>query len=263
MIFAVQPGRYTRDAMAAFIASRRWFHTFHFDNGLSAPSPDPSDEKLAALGLADIIPGRSVLDIGAYDGYFAFASEALGASRVVACDHIVWNWPGNDSRGNIEFVHEILASRISLLDCPVERLSPEEHGVFDVTLFLGVLYHAADPMGYLRRLRSLTREVAVIETVVDLLDVERPAVAFYPGHTLNRDDSNYFGPNLLALDGMLRKSGFGRSEVKALWARNALDVIFAPEDVEGAAPWADAFARRRAAEADALRNGRALVYAYP
>jgi tRNA (mo5U34)-methyltransferase len=263
LIFAVRSDRYTREAMAEFIASRRWFHSFRFDNGLGTPAHDPSQEKLAALGLADIVPGRSVIDIGAFDGYFSFASEALGASRVVACDHHVWNWPGNDSHGNIEFVREMLGSRVSLLDCPVEQLSAETHGAFDVTLFLGVLYHAADPLGYLRRLRALTREVAVIETVVDLLEVDRPALAFYPATTLNNDGSNHFGPNILALDAMLRKVGFRRSELKTVWAKNMLDVLFVPEDGDGSTPWAESFKQRRASDAGTLRNGRAVVYAYP
>lgn len=71
---------------------------------------------------------------------------------------------------------------------------PHGTGVLPVStvLFLGVLYHSPDPVGYLRRVRSVTREVAVIETVVDMLDVPVPALAFYQGRTmLNGDDSNY------------------------------------------------------------------------
>lgn len=57
----------------------------------------------------------------------------------------------------------------------VEDLSPETvGGPFDVVLFLGVLYHAPDPLGYLRNVRRVTGDVAVIETAVDLLDVAVP-----------------------------------------------------------------------------------------
>ena len=46
--------------------------------------------ELEMLRLPDL-RGRSVLDVGAYDGYFSFAAERLGAARVVALDHYVWS----------------------------------------------------------------------------------------------------------------------------------------------------------------------------
>ena len=42
------------------------------------------------------LQGRTVLDIGAWDGWFSFAAEDAGASRVVALDHFVWS---------LDFVH--------------------------------------------------------------------------------------------------------------------------------------------------------------
>ena len=42
---------------------------------------------------SEILPdvsGRSVLDIGAWDGKFSFLAEKAGASRVVALDHYAW-----------------------------------------------------------------------------------------------------------------------------------------------------------------------------
>ncbi len=40
----------------------------------------------------------------------------------------------------------------------------ETVGMWDVTLFLGVLYHLQDPLGGLRRLAAMTRELAIIES---------------------------------------------------------------------------------------------------
>jgi tRNA (mo5U34)-methyltransferase len=82
--------------------------------------------------------------------------------------------------------------------------------VFDVVLFLGVLYHAPDPIGYLKNVRSVTGEVAVIETAVDLLDIPIPAAAYYHAASMNGDASNNFGPNKLAVEAMLLDVGFSR-----------------------------------------------------
>lgn len=77
-----------------------------------------------------------------------------------------------------------------------------------MVLFLGVLYHAEDPMRYLRIVRSLCKGVAFVETVVDALDYPRPAMVFYPDKTLNNDPTNFWGPNRLAVEAMLREVGF-------------------------------------------------------
>lgn len=73
----------------------------------------------------------------------------------------------------------------------VEELSPETVGAFDIALFLGVLYHAENPMFYLRILASVCRDLAIIETHVDALDYPRPAAVFYPGMSLNGDPTNF------------------------------------------------------------------------
>jgi hypothetical protein len=93
-------------------------------------------------------------------------------------------------------------------------------GTFDVVLFLGVLYHAPDPLGYLKRVRSVTGGVAIIETVVDLLDVPVPAAAYYANASLNNDGSNHFGPNPMAVEGLLVDAGFGRVVAFDPWATN-------------------------------------------
>ena len=42
----------------------------------------------------------------------------------------------------------------------------------------------------------------------DLVGIDRPAVAFYPGRELNNDPTNWWAPNLPALHSMLRDVGF-------------------------------------------------------
>jgi 23S rRNA G2069 N7-methylase RlmK/C1962 C5-methylase RlmI len=45
--------------------------------------------ELKALRLPDL-RGKTVLDIGAYDGFFSFEAERRGAKQVVAMDYYVW-----------------------------------------------------------------------------------------------------------------------------------------------------------------------------
>jgi tRNA (mo5U34)-methyltransferase len=129
---------------------------------------------------------------------------------VLAADWMVWQ-----DGGKIGFTiaREALTSKVEDIDILVEDIRPETVGMFDIVLFLGVLYHAQDPLGYLRRTRSVCREMAIIETHVDLLDTPRPALAFYEGDALDEDPTNFFGPNQLAVEAMLREVGFNRIEM--------------------------------------------------
>jgi tRNA (mo5U34)-methyltransferase len=209
---------FTRESLAEEIGRRSWFHSFDFGGGLGTPGRDVTRRKLVALDLPDL-RGRSVIDIGAYDGFFSFEADRRGASRVVACDHWAWTWPGEDARRNFDLVHTILESNVESLQIPAEHLHGDHHGTYDVTLFLGVLYHAPDMLQYLRAVRSVTSGMLVLETVVDALDVNRPMAAFYPRGTFPGDDSNHWGPNPACVEEMLHRVGFDRVERHRLWIR--------------------------------------------
>ena len=85
-------------------------------------------------------------------------------------------------------------------------------GQFDVVLFLGVFYHLVDPIQALQNVAALTKEVAVVESHLDLATVERPAMVFYPGAELNNDPTNWWGPNRACMQALLRLVGFTRIE---------------------------------------------------
>jgi tRNA (mo5U34)-methyltransferase len=212
---------FDRASLAKEIGERKWFHVFDFGDGLETPGRDVTEPKLAALELPDLT-GKSVIDIGTYDGYFSFESERRGAARVVANDHWAWTWPGEDARRNFDLVREVLDSRVEALTVPVEELDGAEHGTFDVALFLGVLYHAPDMIRYLRAVRSVTKGMLVLETMVDALDIDRPAAIAYPTGTFPNDDSNHWGPNPACVEALLHRVGFSRVERRGLWERGTL-----------------------------------------
>jgi tRNA (mo5U34)-methyltransferase len=206
----------SREALSAEVSSRSWFHRIDLGHGVVTPGRDPTAAKLDALELPDLA-GRSVVDIGAYDGFFAFAAEQRGAARVVATDHWAWTWPGVDAKRNFDLLADVLGSQVEPQVVAVPDMAAETCGTFDVALFLGVLYHAPDMLQYLRAVRSVTRELLVLETFVDCLRFDQPMAAFYPRGTFPGDDSNHWGPNPACVEGMLDRAGFSRVERKRLW----------------------------------------------
>ena len=73
----------------------------------------------------------TVLDIGAWDGFFSFECERRGASRVVAADYYSWHDAGWGTKAGFQLAREALQSRVEDVDIDVMDLSPERIGTFD------------------------------------------------------------------------------------------------------------------------------------
>jgi tRNA (mo5U34)-methyltransferase len=202
---------YNEVALSSRVQEVIWFHQIQLCPGLTTPGLDKSGEKLGHLGIPEDLHGKTVLDLGCWDGFFAFECEKRGAERVVAVDDFVWRHRGTKDRG-FDLAHELLRSKVEKLQCSFEEMSRLNLGKFDYVLMLGVLYHAPDPLGYLRRAREFCAGTLILETHVDMLNFPQPAIAYYPGDSLNNDPTNFWGPNTAAVVGMLQDSGFDRVE---------------------------------------------------
>jgi tRNA (mo5U34)-methyltransferase len=217
--YAPPPHPDDRDELRRRVHSRAWFHRIDLGRGLITPGIDNTPDKLRRVRLPRRLRGLSVLDIGAYDGFFSFECERRGAARVVAADHYCWTYGGMASKEGFELARAALRSRVEDVLLPVEDLSPAAAGTFDLVLFLGVLYHAPDPLLYLRNARSVCRGRLILETHIDALDYPQPAAVFYPSTALNNDASNFWGPNPAAVEAMLRECGFRRIKQICIYNR--------------------------------------------
>ena len=65
----------THDDLRREVASIRWFHQIDLGGGIVTPGHDNSAEKLPRIGLPEDLRGKSVLDIGSWDGFFSFESS--------------------------------------------------------------------------------------------------------------------------------------------------------------------------------------------
>jgi tRNA (mo5U34)-methyltransferase len=190
-----------------------WFHTMDLGQGVVTRGTHDTPAKLGQLNLPASLAGETVLDIGAWDGFFSFEAERRGAKRVLATDSFSWGRGGWGSKEGFQLAREALGSQVDDLDVDVLDLDPDVVGRFDLVLFLGVLYHMRHPLLALERVASVTRRRLILETHVERLAVRRPALAFYPNAELNEDPSNWFGPNLAAVRSMLLDVGFERVEL--------------------------------------------------
>jgi tRNA (mo5U34)-methyltransferase len=215
--------RFSRDELQTQASRIRWYQTMDLGHGVRTQGFYDPAGKIHRYHLPDDLSGKSVLDVGAWDGFWSFEAERRGASRVLATDSFVWSGKTWGSKAGFELARRALRSNVEDMEIDVLDLSPERVGEFDVVLFLGVLYHMRHPLLALERVASVTRGLLILETAVDMVHVRRPALAFYPGSELGDDPTNWFGPNKRAVIGMLRAVGFTR--VQAMAPKHYLHLI--------------------------------------
>ena len=206
------------DSLRREVAATTWWHTIDLGNGVVTPGIDPTPARLRELQIPDDLTGLTVLDVGAWDGFFSFEAERRGASRVLATDSFCWGGGGWGTKAGFELARRALGSRVEDLDIDPLELSPARVGTFDLVLFLGVLYHMRHPLLALERVFSVTRGQLILQTQVDLSAIDRPALAFYQGSDLNNDPTNWFGPNPPAVVALLRAAGFTDIRMVSRWS---------------------------------------------
>ena len=191
-----------------------WYHSIDLGNGIITPGRGNDKKRAEWLKLPASFQGKTVLDVGAFDGFFSFEAERRGAKRVLATDSFAWSESHHwSSKRSFDLARMALGSKVEDMTIDVLELSPEKVGTFDIVLFLGVLYHMKYPLLALERVASVTREMIVIETLVDMLQHSHPAMAFYAGDEMFGDATNWHGPNPAAVKAMLHEVGFHRIEI--------------------------------------------------
>jgi tRNA (mo5U34)-methyltransferase len=254
----VSSARRDLEAAAAEVA---WWHSIALAPDLvteGVKSSETLGRELAELRLPDL-RGKTVIDIGAWDGYFSFAAERAGAARVVAVDFLTWSidlpafnrygaecerrgeqvgdvrylpelgiWQPESLPGKRGFdvAHEALNSSVEVLVADFLDLDPDVVGTFDVVLFLGVIYHLKDPLGAAEQVRRLTRELAVVESeAIHVPGQEQLALWRFHGVDQLHGGGNWWVPNRRGLEHVLQAAGFGQVDTVGAHA-------LAPTDTE-------------------------------
>jgi tRNA (mo5U34)-methyltransferase len=203
------------DEIVARIQGLPWFHRIPLGEGVVTPGRDvDAGAKLAFNKIPDDLTGKTVLDIGAWDGLFSFEAERRGAARVLATDSFAWGGEGWGSKECFLVAREILGSKVDDLDIDVMDVCTERvGGQFDVVFLLGVLYHLRHPLLALEKVAGVTRECLILSTSIDMLGHKGPAAAFYPTTELAGDATNWWGPNPACVEAMLLDVGFTKVEL--------------------------------------------------
>ena len=230
--------------MTATIADNpRWYHTIDVAPGVTTPGMVDL-RAIAPRVLPNRIFGRA-LDVGTFDGFWAFELEKRGASEVVAIDvgeAGEAEWPpvrrerlereaaelGVELGLGFRIASQALDSRVRREVCSVMDLDTERIGGRVDVAFLGsLLLHLRDPVGALERIRAVADRLIVLEPVAlreTLIAPRRPLGRFQTLETT----FNWWVPNLAALKAWLRTAGFERVRFRG---------FHKPDGIEGLSQW--------------------------
>lgn len=206
------------DALRKVNNVRYWRHRIDLGNGIYSPGENRLKE-FDKYGLTDELKGKSVIDIGAWDGYYSFEAEKLGAGPILATDvYSVLSdnnerWGGiRDGDEGIKTAKEILNSSVEIEDISIYDLPQDVK--YDVVHFSAVLYHLRHPQLALDIIGNICKEFMIIETacvrptgdLADELYSKTPLLC-------HRNKAGWF-PNRLCAENMVKLAGFRKIEYR-------------------------------------------------
>jgi SAM-dependent methyltransferase len=210
----------------AVAANPAWYHTIDLPGAQSTPGHvdwRAYSERLIGSDLT----GLSALDVGTYDGFWAFELERRGADVVaVDLDRLeASQWPpanraallrdsvdrGVELGRGFSIAREALGSRVERVACDVLELTPEQIGGPKDLAFIGaLLLHLRDPI---RALENVRRTLVPGGRLILLEAISLTETLLRPRTPVARFDSaqnafNWWLPNVRTLHHYLWASGF-------------------------------------------------------
>lgn len=204
-----------------------WYHTIELAPGVVTPGIVDVRPIVPRVPIPQTLTGMRCLDVGTWDGFWAFEMERRGGEvhGVDVPDPYRWDWPArariresyDGGKENLETIkrngngfpiaREALSSSVERHQLAVYDISPESLGNFDFVFVGSILLHLRDPVGALERIRTVaTGDVIINDSIEYVLTKLRPHT---PTARLDAEDRAWWWqPNLAALHSMIEQAGF-------------------------------------------------------
>ncbi len=193
-----------------------WYQSIELLSGEKTPGGHAYDGALKdRFCLPENLAGKTVLEFGTYDGFWAAECQRRGASNVVAVDYhilptatFVLGERHIDYRAGPEFD----------LDRPYSEELHASLGQYDMVMFCGILYHLKNPLVGLCTAARCCKSggTAIVESSVNQVPAALPFSQDYPllwlvdgsePEGIVMDSTNYVIPNPLAVIKLCKMAG--------------------------------------------------------
>ena len=214
-----------------------WYHTIDVAPGAATPVAVDM-RRVEPRVLPSTLAGLRALDVGTFDGFWAFELERRGATVVATdldrFDEVQWP-PQNRARLAAEagdrgpgerfgLAARLLGSRVRRVTADVHDLDPELiGGPVDYAVVGDLLLHLRDPVGGLEAVRSVLNpggrllSLEQINVPLSVLQPRRPAGHF----SATRARMNWWEPNLQGHRAWLRAAGFTDLRLRRVYRLDA------------------------------------------
>lgn len=206
----------------SFFAGIVWHQGWEMYRDVHTPGVNSVATILDRAAVPEDLTGRTVLDIGPWNGGFTFECARRGAARVVALGP-----EDPEQTGFSRIQRQLGLTNVDYVKGSVYDMDRGRLGAFDVVLFFGVIYHLRYPLLALDKIYDVAaRDLFVESHVIDqyflaggetrprrLAALHRrlphtPLWRFYQFDELLGDGTNWFGPNFCALQAAVESAGF-------------------------------------------------------
>jgi tRNA (mo5U34)-methyltransferase len=199
-----------------------WYHTLELAPDVVTPGWLDHRGILGRIPLPPSLAEKRCLDVGTFNGFWAFEMERRGGAVIAVdvLDPADWDWPVGSEEATVAAVgrrmasgdgftiaHDALGSSVERIECSVYELDPETIGTFDLVYLGSLLVHLRDPVRALERVRSVCRGMIVVVDGIDL-----PLTLRAPRLPLARLDGRgrpwWWCPNRAGLARLVETAGF-------------------------------------------------------
>lgn len=149
------------ELIKARVAEHKWWHCIDLGNGIVTPGAchhgQSKRELSARWGIPDDLSGKSILDIGCWDGLFSLACLRRGARRVNGVDEL--------RHETFNLVMDATGFGTKSSFRRMDAQDPMPYRV-NIALCFGVLYHVERPLEVIRNAIKAADELVIIETAL-------------------------------------------------------------------------------------------------
>lgn len=153
--------KYTNTQILEILNKYKWYHSIPINDDISTPGTMNPQTNTLKYMQSICFQDKKVLDIGCRDAKFCFEAEKRGAKRIVGIDNCI-------SLGARDFLIPFFNSKVELVEQSLYDLDIQEHGTFDIVIFIGVLYHLKYPFYALKKIADImtTNSIMILETAI-------------------------------------------------------------------------------------------------
>jgi len=212
----------TTEAITSRVQELGWYHTLELPDGQVTKGMFDLRNQMHHYGLPERMDGMRALDVGTWDGFWAFEMEKRGA-EVIALDldderDLDWPprrrpkvFPDTPRGAGFRLAKELFGSKVERVNLSIYHATPEEIGQFDFVFCGSVLIHLRDQLLALERIAGLCRDKFVSVEEYDPLSgfVPFPVSRYFA----DRDSAVvYWLPSIRTWRRMLWTAGFDKVE---------------------------------------------------